>query len=212
MLGQATLPGLHSATFSPVSASGVIPYVAPDGRMTGPCGQEVAPVNLSARQAAEKGLLTSGTFGPRSTISSASAALTQFLANRLQARTASHGSTLYHLTWKLRVTPLGRLIPALRASVRRISGKDCTGWPTPRAAEAGPDFAILQRLRSGGFSLQTVAQMSGWTTPSARDWKDTPGMATVRSDGRSRLDQLPRQAALAGWKTRQQRTTSARGA
>lgn len=201
MLGQATLPGLHSATFSPVSASGVMPCVVPDGRMTGPCGQEVVPVNLSARQAAEKGLLTSGTFGPRSTTSSASAALTQFLANRLQARTASHGSTLYHLTWKLRVTPLGRLIPALRASVRRISGKDCTGWPTPRAAEAGPDFAILQKLRSGGFSLQTVAQMSGWTTPSARDWKDTPGMATVRPDGRNRMDQLPRQAALAGWKT-----------
>lgn len=201
MSGQLTLPGLHSATFSPVSASGVMPYVVPDGLMTAPYGQEVAPVNLSARQAAEKGLLTSGTFGPRSSIFSASAALSQFLANRLQARTASHGSTLYHLTWKLRVTPLGRLIPALRASVRRISVKDCIGWPTPRATEAGPDFAIRERMRSGGNSFQTAAQMAGWTPPSARDWKDTPGMATVRPDGRSRLDQLPRQAALAGWKT-----------
>ena len=45
---------------------------------------------------------------------------------------------------------------------------------------------------------------TGWVTPSARDWKDTPGMATTRPDGRSRLDQLPRQArqaTLAGWPT-----------
>jgi hypothetical protein len=35
-------------------------------------------------------------------------------------------------------------------------------------------------------------------TASARDWKDTPGMATETEDGRTRLDQLPRQAQLAG--------------
>lgn len=32
-----------------------------------------------------------------------------------------------------------------------------------------------------------------WVTPAARDWKDTPGMKRVRSDGRSRVDQLARQ-------------------
>jgi hypothetical protein len=37
---------------------------------------------------------------------------------------------------------------------------------------------------------------TGWVTPSSRDWKDTPGMATERQDGRSRLDQLPRQAHM----------------
>lgn len=42
---------------------------------------------------------------------------------------------------------------------------------------------------------------SGWPTGSARDWKDSPGMSTVRPDGRHRLDQLPRVAALAGWPT-----------
>lgn len=162
MLGQATLPGLHSATFSRVSASGVMPYAAPDGLMTGPCGQEVAPANLSARQAKERGLLTSGTFGPRSSTSSASAALTQFLANRLRQRTALLGSTLYTLTWRVRVTPSGRSIPALRASARRISANGYTGW----------------------------------LTPSARDWKDTPGMARTRKDGRSRMDQLSRQVFL----------------
>jgi hypothetical protein len=46
-----------------------------------------------------------------------------------------------------------------------------------------------------------------WATPSARDFKDTTGMSTTGTnpDGseRNRLDQLPRQAALAGWQTPQ---------
>ncbi len=41
-----------------------------------------------------------------------------------------------------------------------------------------------------------------WATPSRRDWKDTPGMATtaVNPDGttRTRLDQLGRQAPRSG--------------
>jgi hypothetical protein len=41
----------------------------------------------------------------------------------------------------------------------------------------------------------------GWSTPSSRDWKDTPGMSATGTnpDGstRHRQDQLPRQAALA---------------
>ena len=37
----------------------------------------------------------------------------------------------------------------------------------------------------------------GWVTPTVRDWKDSPGMATETADGRTRLDQLPRQAMLA---------------
>lgn len=74
-------------------------------------------------------------------------------------------------------------------------------WPTPRAAEAGPDYAIADRPNSGGLSLQTVAALTGWTTASARDHKDTPGMTAQRSDGASRNDQLPRQAYLAGWPT-----------
>lgn len=38
-----------------------------------------------------------------------------------------------------------------------------------------------------------------WVTASSRDWKDTPGMVAQRVDGRSRVDQLPRQAYLARW-------------
>lgn len=152
-----------------------------------------------------------------------SAALTLFLASRLQALTALHGSTLYRLTWKQRITPAGRSIPALRASVPRTSDKGCTGWPTPRSVAAGPDFAIAMRKNSGGISLQTAAQFAGWPTPRSVEsghgtgnparafngksriedtvflagWKDTPGMSTESPDGRNSTNQLPRQAATA---------------
>lgn len=162
MSSQAILPGIPSAIFSRASGDGATPCAALAGQMSALSGLAPAHVNLSARQARERGLLTSGTFGRPSIISSASAALTQFLASRLRARTVLFGSTLYTLIWRERVTPSGRSIPALRASARRISDSDCTGW----------------------------------LTPSARDWKDTPGMARTRKDGRTRLDQLSRQVFL----------------
>jgi hypothetical protein len=43
--------------------------------------------------------------------------------------------------------------------------------------------------------------LTGWTTTTTRDHKDTPGMTAQRTDGASRNDQLPRQAYLAGWPT-----------
>ena len=112
--------------------------------------------------------MTSGTCGPTSITSSKSAALQSSLESRLQARTQTLGSTLYAMTWKPWVTASGRSRSRLRASVRRTSETDCTGW----------------------------------VTPAARDWKDTPGMVAQR-DGKDRNDQLPRQAYLAGWPTPQ---------
>lgn len=171
-----------------------------DGPTIEKSGPDHALANLSARQAEEKGLLTSGTYGRTGIISSASAALQQSLANRLRARTASVGSTLYKLTWKHRTTPAGRSIPALRAVAPRTSGKGSAlsekGWNTPRGTDGsngGPNQA--------NGALPADAALASWVTPSARDWKDTPGMAIEREDGRSRLDQLPRQANLAGWPT-----------
>jgi len=102
-------------------------YETRDGLTISPFGQVLAPANLSARQAKEMGLLTSGTYGRTSIGLSRSAALQSSLASRLQAKTASVGSTLYKLTWKDRVTPAGQSIPALRASVRRTSDKDFIG-------------------------------------------------------------------------------------
>ncbi|GAA4108684.1 hypothetical protein GCM10023067_04390 [Aminobacter aganoensis] len=48
---------------------------------------------------------------------------------------------------------------------------------------------------AGGQPLPAqMHQASPWVTPSARDWKDSAGMATEAGD-RNRVDQLPRQMA-----------------
>jgi hypothetical protein len=44
-------------------------------------------------------------------------------------------------------------------------------------------------------SSRKTVELVAWTTPSARDWKDT-GPIKDRADGSARLDQLPRQAHL----------------
>ena len=108
----------------------------------------------------------------------ASAALQRSLESRLTTRLDTAGSTLFKLTWKRRRTPLGRSYLERAVSAARTSDKGFTSWPTPKAQ---------------------------WVMPSARDWKDSAGMAETGTnpDGteRSRLDQLPRQANLAVWPT-----------
>src|SRR4051812_5719857 len=103
---------------------------------------------------------------------------------------------------------------------RRTSGSDFTGWPTPKVFDSHNESYETAKARqdrqkvvmkaggqrwSGTFGLPAIAQLASWSTPSARDWKDSPGMATTGTnpDGsmRSRLDQLPRQAQLASWAT-----------
>lgn len=194
--GQWSLPGTPSAISSPESADGNSPSCEQAGPMIAPCGLVHAHANLSARQAKELGLLTSGTYGRRGSGSSSSAALQQYLASRLPALTRWSGSTLFSLTWKERVTPSGLRICALRASVPRTSGSGFGSWPTPTTTDA-IRFPAYE-FKTSNVTLNHAAQLAGWVTPSARDWKDSAGMATERPDGRSRLDQLPRQAQLAG--------------
>jgi hypothetical protein len=137
---QMSFMNLLNATSSPASASGATPFGKPDGRTTAPYGPDRVRASLSARQAKVQGLLTSGTCGQRGITSSASVALQQSLASRLQAKMALVGSTLFNLTWKQRATPSGLLIFALRASARRTSDNDCFSWPTPVADAGGqPD-------------------------------------------------------------------------
>jgi hypothetical protein len=236
-----------SATSSPASESGVMPSGAPDGPTTDLSGPAPVLASLSARQAKAAGLMTSGTFGPPSTISSSSAGL----ARLWRAGCVKDGLgwlDLVQLTWKQRLHRRGGSISALRASVRRISDSGSTGWPTPCTPSGGRSMsiekmdatgrtadgkkhtaslehavkfagwptptaaladkgvrtlegAIAEAIRNHGPDLAAVGALASWVTPSARDWKDSPGMATTREDGRSRLDQLPRQTTLASWGT-----------
>ena len=197
MSRRMILPGLPSAIFSRASEPGHTPCAAPDGRTTAPSGRGAVPVSLSAPRAREKGLLTSGICGPRSSALSGSAALSQSLANRLRQKTVLHGSTLYRLTWKARVTPAGRSIPALRASALRTSGRGSTGWPTPMGNNS---TGVGSQKREGGLNLQTAAELSGWPTPQAnKNTKNSSNPQKLKENGTQTC--LADAAWLAGWPT-----------
>ena len=171
------------------------------GLTTEECGQVLALVTLYPRQAKVLGLLTSATSGQPSTTSYQSVALQSSLASRLRVRTAWRGSTLYALTWKPRATPQGPPICALRASARRTSDSDCGGWPTTTKQDASGSARHGYMITGNqGTTLLDAARLSGWTT-TTRDWKDSGADIAPRADGTERLDQLPRQANLAGWPT-----------
>src|SRR5690606_9528894 len=136
---------------------------------TGPYGQDPALASLTPRQALEKGMTTRGPYGGRGDGSLTSVDLQLSLASRLRALMDVDGSPEYELTWSQWDMPWGQPIFRLRASARRTSGNGCGGWPTPRTAD-NPDFAIVNRERSGGYSLPTVARFAaGWRMPSGSD-------------------------------------------
>lgn len=206
---QTTFAATPNAISSLVSASGPTLYDELVGPTTVPCGQEAALASLSVRQAAELGLLTSGTYGQPGTISSASSALQSSLVSKLQARTASAGSTLYKLTWKERTTPAGRSIFALRASAlptsAKGSGSSGNGWPTPATSDYKGGY-IGGRIRNGKLStdrLDVCAQLSGWPTPTAslahKGVRSTAG--AIKEAMRGHGPDLGAVVALSGWPT-----------
>lgn len=188
----------RSATSLPELASGLIPCGSPDGLTINQSGPAPARASLSARQAKEMGLLTSGTFGPTSSTSSASADLSMSLANRLQQVTQTHGSTLYRQTWKEWTTPSGLCRLRQRASVRRTSESGPTGWPTP-VANANPQPETKRGLQH----VSGAARLTGWQTPVANDstWS-THCYSGKNQDGSPKVClKLPGTVLLAGWVT-----------
>tara|TARA_R110002126_G_scaffold2586_4_gene14484 strand:+ start:2034 stop:2714 length:681 start_codon:yes stop_codon:yes gene_type:complete len=127
------------------------------------------------------------------------------LANKLQARTASLGSTLYTLTWKARSTPSGRSIPALRASARRISDSGSIGapWPTPTTRDwkdgSNPDVNVPENSLLG-----RVVWQAGWPTTRAVDGEKN--VRTVEGslreiERKGSPQDLSMAAAISGWPT-----------
>ena len=177
------------------------PYVKPVGRKMSSAGRDLARANHSLWPESEPAHPMGVTCGPRGLNASASAALSQSLANKLRAMTDSHGSMLFRLIWKTRITPAGRLIPALRASALRTFGKDCTSWPSPMAGtpaqhgynEAGntdssrrtvalvswptPNADDANNATRDSGQFQSLTRTAMRASPSSRDWKDSPGMA-----------------------------------
>lgn len=188
----------RSATSLPELASGRIPCVSQDGLTISQSGPVPVRASLSARQAKEMGLLTSGTYGLLSSTSSASADLSTSLANRLQQVTQTHGSTLYKLTWKDWNTPSGLCRLRQRASVRRTSESGPTGWPTP-VANTNPQPETKRGLQH----VSGAARLTGWQTPMANDSTgSTHCYSGKNQDGSPKVClKLPGSVLLAGWVT-----------
>ena len=174
MSTPATCEVSSSATSLPASEFGRSPFGAPDGQTIDMFGPVPVLANLSARQALELGLRTQGTFGQVLPGSSSSASLQLSLENRLRARLSSLGSTLYTLTWKPWVTPSGPSRFRLRASARRTSGTDYSGWPTPTTAvidhKSRPPIIGNRKATDPQISLADIAyHLAAWPSPIAND-------------------------------------------
>lgn len=168
------LDSTPNAISSPGLGSGATHLETPDGQTIDQCGQAPAPASLSARQAKERGLLMSGTYGLPGSTSLRSAALTLSLVNRLKPRSAILGSTLFKLTWKQSTTPSGRSYSLLRGSVRRTSVTACTSWPTTNVCDStrgSPETAEDKKARGAhpGQSLIDAATLAPWPTTQAFD-------------------------------------------
>lgn len=202
MFTQATCADSPNAIFSPELVSGLMPFGLQDGATTDLFGLVPVRANLSARQAKELGLMTSGTYGQPFTTSSKSAALQSSLESRLRAKLSNLGSTLYTLTWKPWVTPSGRLRSRLRASVRRTSETELTGWPTPQTSDCtgGGQAARAMGETRHGSNLNDFAMLTGWPTPMAGTPAQNGNNAAGNNDSsRKTVDVVSWH--LAGWPT-----------
>jgi len=110
-------------------AAGGEPLNSPAG--TDLFGQAPVPASPSRWRGRERPEMIADISGLRGLGSSASVALTEFLASRSRERLGTDGSTEYSQTWRVKVTPAGRRYWAHTASGRRTSGSDCGGWATP---------------------------------------------------------------------------------
>jgi hypothetical protein len=162
------LPTSTSATFSLGLGDGVELCSSPAGEWISLAGLGLVHVSRLARQADMQVPPTPGTYGRSSPALFASAALQWSLESRLRARLDVNGSPEYLLTWKQWDMPQREPICALRASARRTSVNDFTGWPTPDTMSGphGPRGVSTNPAHQSSRGLEAVA---GWATPKAND-------------------------------------------
>ena len=106
--------------------------------------------------------------------------------------------TLPPMDYEKRLNHPGRPGRTVSGNLREVV--TIVGWPTPIVGDTTGGPRPPDDKRGPAPGLQAAAHLTSWPTASARDWKDTTGMATTGTnpDGstRSRLDQLPRVAGL----------------
>lgn len=210
--GTPTLPSSMESQDSPKPSS------SPDGQPTGKCGQ--SHVLARATPSPESGLetKTQGISGRKLIGSSASAALTQFLASKSRQRLDSDGSIEYSMTWKEKVTPAGRsyfqLVASARPTSERVSTGSPKGWPTPvkKDADSSARGTTTTEAMHPGTTLTDAARLAGWPTPrtptgGAESAERKKELGRVNSGG----GDLQAVAKLAGWPPTQARDGDHRG-
>ena len=215
-----TCADTSESTCSRESEDGTTPSTSPDGKA--PCGPAHAPVSRFRRRDSERAMPINDTSGPLFTTSSPSANLQSSLESRLRARMDVNGSPEYALAWSQWDMPAGPPICRLRASARRISGKDCGGWSSPSAAlgeknvrtEAGAKAEAARKgwtndlaVAAHSICRESISQTAetegkrkavmtaGWPTPMA----GTPKQKGYNEAGNT--DSGRKTVALAGWAT-----------
>lgn len=178
MSAPQTCEATHSATGSQELESGRTASGAQASATISESGRRVYRANRSRPQASKKDLKMSDIFGPFSNDWSPSQKLTFAMANRLQAKLSTLGSTLYQLTWKPWALPSGRLLIRQRASVRRTSATEPTGlppnpahWPTPRVGGSPEGYGNADRPGGPRGRLEDTVPLTGWPTPAAQEFE-----------------------------------------
>lgn len=193
MSSQKTLKGETRSICLRESLDGNLPCSLRGGEQTGLFGQPVFPVSRSRALESKRPGMISATCGQKAYDSSASVILARSLANKYQELSAGAGSTLYLMILKKKATPAGRLYYQLAASARRTSGKDSTGWPTPRSEDSEQTGAHRGNLDT----LNSASKTAQWATPNAHDGR-RPGVDLKSTQGGN----LNRDAVLlAAWQT-----------
>jgi len=114
--------------------------------------------------------------------------------------TSLWASMEFFLTWRIQVTPQGRLLFRLAPSMPRISANEFGFWPTPLARDyrGARSEESLEKRREGAFGLQLndfVMHMAAWSTPSVCGNYNRKGASANSGDG------LATQAQFAVWPT-----------
>ncbi len=160
-----------SATSLPGSEDGLTPCTLQDGQQVFPFGLEAAHANRFRAPESVRAKWTKGTSGQSGTNLLPSVALQRSLASKLRQRMDVNGSMEYRLIWKNWDMPSGRRICALRASERPTSDNAFSGWPTCQARDGK---ALTHN------SLNEVAKLAGWGSPTASSPGGTPEQALER--------------------------------
>ncbi len=200
---QMTLPDMIEPISSQASEDGLSPLRSPD--MTAPSGPGAVHVSRSPQPGKAVASTIPVISGPCGSVSSEPAFPRSSLVSRFQAPKGSAGSILYSQTWKVRVTPSGRRISALRAAARRTSDSDSTGglrgWGTPTVqASNGNGYQRDSKTGEKILTLVGQAKLVGWGTVTADDSKGVDYTYSNGDHSKPYL-MLQGQAKLAGWGT-----------